>query len=54
MATDLEQITDEPAGDGQEEIEVVTVPLEEIPRLAASGGIEHALNLCAFYFLAQR
>lgn len=54
LATDLEQITDEPLGDGQEEIEVVTVPLDDIPQLAASGQIVHALNLCAFYFLSQR
>jgi 8-oxo-dGTP pyrophosphatase MutT (NUDIX family) len=54
LATDLEQITDTPAGDGEEEIEVVTAALDEIPQLAASGEITHALNLCAFYFLGIR
>ena len=54
LATDLEQVTDEPLGDGQEEIEVVTVPLDDIPRLAANGEIVHSLNLCAFYFLGLR
>lgn len=54
LATELEQVAEEPAGDGQEELEVVTVPLDDIPRLAAAGELDHALNLAAFYFLATR
>jgi len=54
LATDLEQITDEPLGDGQEEIEVVRVPLDDIPRMAGNGELVHSLNLCAFYFLGLR
>ena len=45
LATDLEHLTDEPEGDGEEEIEIITASLEDIV---------HALNLCAFYFLGLR
>ena len=51
LATDLQQISAEPLGDGQEELEVVTVPFDDIPRLVSSGEIQHALNLCAFYLM---
>lgn len=51
VARDLERVHDEPPGDGREELEVVEVPLAEIPRLARHGEISHALALCAFYFL---
>jgi 8-oxo-dGTP pyrophosphatase MutT (NUDIX family) len=51
LATELEQIADTPEGDGEEELEVVRVPLTDIPRLARAGEITHALALCAFYFL---
>jgi 8-oxo-dGTP pyrophosphatase MutT (NUDIX family) len=54
LATDLTHVTDDPQGDGEEEIEVVTASLDEIPQLAANGEITHALNLCAFYFLGLR
>ena len=53
LATDLERLG-EPSGDGDEEIELVTAPLEEIPDLIASGRIAHALVVAAFYLLAQR
>lgn len=51
VARDLERIHDQPPGDGREELEVVEVPLDEIPRLARRGEISHALALCAFFFL---
>lgn len=51
LARDLEQIHAEPRGDGREELELVEVPLEEIPRMAHRGEITHALALCAFFFL---
>lgn len=51
VARDLEQIHSEPQGDGREELELVEVPLADIPRLAREGEITHALALCAFFFL---
>lgn len=51
LARDLERVHHEPPGDGREELEVVEVPLADIPRLARRGEISHALALCAFYFL---
>ena len=36
---------------GDEETEVVMVPMREIPRLIASGDIMHALTIAAFSFL---
>lgn len=40
--------------DSTEEIEVFTVPLNQIPEMIRSGSITHALVITAFYFLAQR
>lgn len=54
LATELDQFTDAPLGDGEEEIEVVYVPLADIPEMARAGQISHALALCAFYFLDLR
>ena len=48
LATDLEWV-EEPRGDGDEEIEVLTVPLEEIPRWVERGEIRHALMLSSLY-----
>lgn len=41
----------EPEGDGQEEIELELIPLEEIPAKIAGGEIRHSLVIAAFYFL---
>jgi 8-oxo-dGTP pyrophosphatase MutT (NUDIX family) len=49
LAEDLEQLG-APAGDGDEEIEVVRVPLPEIPARISSGEIGHALVIAAFHF----
>lgn len=50
LATDLEKLG--PAeGDGQEELEPLSVPLEEIPAWIASGRISHSLVVAAFYLL---
>ena len=54
LATDLEHLTDTPLGDGNEEIEVVTVPLDDIPRMVANGEIVHSLNICALYLFGLR
>ena len=43
----------EPELDQGEDIEVLTQPLSEIPALIASGGIDHALVICAFWWLSQ-
>lgn len=41
--------------DQAEDIEVVLVPLAEVPQLIAGGAIVHSLVVCAFYlFLARR
>lgn len=39
----------EPTGDGEEEIEVVSVPISELARLVAAGEIRHALVIAAFH-----
>lgn len=39
--------------DAGEDIEVVTVPLSEIPDRISCGEIAHALVVCAFWWLAQ-
>jgi 8-oxo-dGTP pyrophosphatase MutT (NUDIX family) len=44
----------EPDLDHGEDIEVLTRPLDDIPGLIASGGIHHALVICAFWWLAQK
>ncbi len=46
--------TGDPIGDGTEEIEVVHLPLHEIPGLIETGGIRHSLVVAAFHFLARR
>lgn len=53
LARDLVD-TGDPIGDGSEELEVVHVPLREVPELIASGGIAHSLVVAAFYFFARR
>lgn len=53
LATDLERLG-EPLGDGGEEIELETAPLDRIPDLITSGRISHALVVAAFYLLARR
>jgi hypothetical protein len=40
--------------DHGEDIEVSSRPLGEIPGIIASGGIDHALVMCAFWWLAQK
>ena len=54
LATELEHLTDTPEGDGEEELEVVRVPLDDVPRMARAGEIQHSLALCAFFFLGLR
>jgi hypothetical protein len=39
--------------DPGEDIEVCTMPLGEIPAAIAHGEIDHALVICAFWWLAQ-
>ena len=53
LATDLERLG-EPPGDGDEEIELESAPLAEIPSLIARGEISHALVVAAFYLLERR
>lgn len=48
LARDLRHVG-EPSGDGSEEIEVITRPLDEIPQLIEQGEIRHALVLAAFH-----
>ena len=49
LASDLERVG-EPQGDGQEEITVEWVRLDQIPELIRSGEISHSLVVAAFYF----
>ena len=53
LARDLVD-TGDPIGDGSEELEVVHVPLREVPERIASGEIRHSLVVTAFYFFARR
>ena len=53
LARDLAS-TGDPIGDGSEELEVVHVPLREVPERIASGEIRHSLVVTAFYFFARR
>ncbi len=54
VATDLVRLG-EAEGDGEEELEVLALPLEEIPERIASGDITHSLVVAAFYlFNLQR
>lgn len=50
LATGLELVGD-PVMDGAEDIEVVTVPLAEVPGLIAGGEISHALVVVAFTYM---
>lgn len=50
VATDL-TCHGRPEGDGEEEIEVVLVPMSRVPAMIASGEIDHALVVAAFHFL---
>jgi ADP-ribose pyrophosphatase len=43
----------EPVPDRGEDIEVLIRPLAEIPGVIVSGQIDHALVICAFWWLAQ-
>lgn len=43
-----------PELDRGEDIEVLLRPLADIPGIIRSGGIDHALVICAFWWLAQR
>jgi 8-oxo-dGTP pyrophosphatase MutT (NUDIX family) len=44
----------EPELDRGEDLEVLTRPLCDIPGIIASGAIDHALVVCAFWWLAQK
>lgn len=44
----------EPEPDEGEDIEVLTRPLREIPGMIRCGDIDHALVICAFWWLAQK
>ncbi|MEE2776244.1 MAG: NUDIX hydrolase [Acidobacteriota bacterium] len=50
LAEDLQWI-EEPRGDGDEEIDVESVQLDDIPELIRSGEITHSLVLAAFHLL---
>lgn len=52
LATGLTQVAETPLGDGDEEIEVVSVPLATVPELIATGGIRHALVVAGFLLCA--
>lgn len=45
---------EEAKGDGVEELDLVRAPLGRVPALVASGEIDHALVLSAFYHLLAR
>jgi ADP-ribose pyrophosphatase len=40
--------------DDTEDIEIVEVPITDIPKLIKEGGITHSLSIAAFYFYQQR
>ena len=50
LARDVRQVS-EPAPDGNESFEQLSVPLSEIPQLIATRGITHALVVAAFHLL---
>lgn len=50
LATELERVG-EPEGDGEEELQLTTAPLADIPRLVLAGEITHSLVLAGFYLL---
>jgi len=39
--------------DGMEDIEIVEIPIEDIPKLIESGKIEHSIVISAFYLLER-
>ena len=53
LATGLERVG-EPEGDGDEEITVDWIALDEVPELVRSGAIAHSLVIAAFYHLDHR
>lgn len=53
LVTDLERIGD-PEGDDEEELDVVSVPLEQVRRLIREGEVTHSLVVAAFYLLMCR
>jgi 8-oxo-dGTP pyrophosphatase MutT (NUDIX family) len=53
LAQGLERLG-EPTGDGEEELSVESVALDDIPDLIRGGEIRHALVLSAFHWLALR
>jgi len=53
LARDLVD-TGDPIGDGSEELEVVHVPLADVPGKIVAGEIRHSLVIAAFHFFAQR
>ena len=53
LAEELERVG-EPAGDGEEELEVSRAPLAAIPELIRSGEIRHSLVIAAFYLFEHR
>lgn len=50
VATDLVRVG-EPEGDGEEELELVKIPLREVPERISNGEITHSLVVSAFYLL---
>lgn len=53
LATNVQPLLDQQL-DGSEEIDVVLVPLNDIPSLIAAGEITHALTISAFFHLQNR
>lgn len=52
LATGLTRVG-EPSGDGEEEIEVETAPLADLPGLVGRGEIRHSLVVAAFFLLSS-
>lgn len=53
VARDLERMG-EAEGDGEEELELEAIPLEEVPERIARGEITHSLVVAAFYLLGLK
>lgn len=53
LAEGLERVG-EPPGDGEEEIQLESATVEELPGLVESGAIRHALVVAAFYLFERR
>lgn len=51
LVTDARQVAEQRPDDG-EHIEVVQLPLVEVPDLIVGGAITHALVVCAFHYLS--